>query len=162
MNAGFMPQNYKWHFLAHIWQTPLLGEFFQMFSNKAAFKIALNMANPKPLPNEFIETMYSFQDKIHKAAILTLYRSMKNIAKDERAKLASAALNDSKVPILVIWGEKDIYLPIEFGRHQIEILENAKMISLKNCGHWPFIDEPEMVAGHLNAWIKLILLKENI
>jgi pimeloyl-ACP methyl ester carboxylesterase len=140
-NVGVMPE-YRWHRVARIWRTPILGELFQSLSNRAAFKAVLNSANPKPLPDAFIDRMYDDTDAGLKRAQLALYRatpSFKTLSDAVAAKLGPLGL-----PALVVWGEADSYVPVEFAKQQSQYFR-ADIHTLPNAGHWPMVDEPERV-----------------
>jgi hypothetical protein len=40
-------------------------------------------------------------------------------------------------PTLIIWGEKDIVIPIENGRRLHEAILNSRMVVFRNTGHVP-------------------------
>src|SRR5512132_1250184 len=40
INSGVLP-GYRWHYLARIWRTPVLGELFQATTTRAAFRLLL-------------------------------------------------------------------------------------------------------------------------
>jgi pimeloyl-ACP methyl ester carboxylesterase len=124
-NVGVMPE-YRWHRVARIWRTPILGELFQSLSNRAAF----------------IDRMYDDTDAGLKRAQLALYRatpSFKTLSDAVAAKLGPLGL-----PALVVWGEADSYVPVEFAKQQSQYFR-ADIHTLPNAGHWPMVDEPERV-----------------
>jgi pimeloyl-ACP methyl ester carboxylesterase len=41
------------------------------------------------------------------------------------------------IPVLLIWGEKDVIVPLEVGRKLAGTIPNAKLVVLPNCGHIP-------------------------
>jgi pimeloyl-ACP methyl ester carboxylesterase len=46
---------------------------------------------------------------------------------------------------LVVWGERDPYLPIEFGEAMAAALPNAELDLVAAAGHWPWIDDFRVV-----------------
>jgi pimeloyl-ACP methyl ester carboxylesterase len=56
---------------------------------------------------------------------------------DFRAELATIT-----VPTLILWGERDVMLPLALGRELSTALPHATFISLPNCGHRPPISQP--------------------
>jgi 2-hydroxy-6-oxonona-2,4-dienedioate hydrolase len=74
-------------------------------------------------------------------AVLHLYRS----ADPDRLAAAGERLGSIAAPTLVVWGCRDRYLPSRFGRAYAVRLPNAQLHELDNAGHWPWIDEPEVV-----------------
>jgi pimeloyl-ACP methyl ester carboxylesterase len=140
-NVGVM-SDYRWHIVARIWRTPILGELFQSLANRAGFKTVMNAGNPKPLPEAFLDRMYDDTDAGLKRAQLALYRatsSFKALSEAVAAKLGPLGL-----PALVVWGEADKYVPVEFAQQQSQYFR-ADIHTLPNAGHWPMVDEPERV-----------------
>jgi pimeloyl-ACP methyl ester carboxylesterase len=58
---------------------------------------------------------------------------------DFRAELATIT-----VPTLILWGERDVMLPLALGKELSVALPHATFISLPNCGHRPPISQPEV------------------
>jgi pimeloyl-ACP methyl ester carboxylesterase len=136
---------YRWHSFARIWQTPILGELFQLGATRARLKKLLNQSNPKPFPDSFIDRLARYSDWGQKRAVLKLYRASRRV--DAQAERFAAGLRGLDVPTLVIWGAQDAFLPARYAEAQREIFPRAEVHTLEGCGHWPFVDEPERVAN---------------
>src|SRR5258705_13699034 len=54
ISVGVLP-GYRWHKLARLWRTPLLGELSTLITTRAMFKLALNRDNPKPVPDAILD-----------------------------------------------------------------------------------------------------------
>lgn len=51
------------------------------------------------------------------------------------------------VPTVVIQGDKDLLVPVEEGREiQETIGDNARLVVVKDCGHSPMVDAPDLLA----------------
>src|SRR5215211_3363475 len=61
INTGVLP-GYRWHYLARIWRTPILGELFQATATRPAFRLLLRHGNRPPLPRAFVDRMYDDMD----------------------------------------------------------------------------------------------------
>ena len=59
------------------------------------------------------------------------------------------------VPVLVIWGRHDPYVPVQFAEAQRQTFPQARVVVLDNSGHWPFVDDPEGVAAALLPFLRL-------
>lgn len=139
INTGFLP-GYHWHKFAKIWRTPVIGELFQLLSSRFGFKAVLNGENPKPFPEAFLNRMYDDMDWGMKRGVLKLYRATSDF--DGMAREIGGALKPLALPALVIWGEKDKYLPGFYAEKQKDFF-NADVHLISGCGHWPFVDEFE-------------------
>jgi pimeloyl-ACP methyl ester carboxylesterase len=147
IDTGMLP-GYRWHSLARIWRTPVLGELFQATATRPAFRLLLNRNEPRGLPREFVEAMYDHYDSRTRKAVLALYR-----ATDDPGGMSEALVGvfaGREIPALVIWGEHDAYLPSSYAARQREAFPAADVHVLPASGHWPFADAPETV-GRLLA-----------
>lgn len=140
INIGIVP-GYRWHLIARIWRTPLLGELFNRINGRESFRRGLNAGNPKPFPDAFVDRMFDEMDAGHKRAVLALYRATDPDAWSRRIGPAIKALS---LPALVLWGADDDALPVRFAAVQREYFR-AEVYELAGCGHWPMIDEPVQV-----------------
>jgi pimeloyl-ACP methyl ester carboxylesterase len=144
---------YRWHRVARLWRTPLVGEMTMGFT----FKRSLRQGSREWLeaegaaPDAMVDEVWRYFDHGTQRAILKLYRSAPPAALDA----AGARLGEVKAPALVVWGSDDPYLPPSFahamaerlgGPTEVEILEGAR--------HWPWLDRPpviDRVAGFLGG-----------
>jgi pimeloyl-ACP methyl ester carboxylesterase len=139
----FVP-GYRWHRVARVWRTPLIGELFMGYSWRGGMKRASRewLAAPGPAPDEMIDDVWRHWDHGTQRAILKLHRS----APPATLAAAGAGLEQIQAPALVVWGGDDPYLPPEFahtlgerlgGPAEVEVVEGAR--------HWPWLDRPELV-----------------
>lgn len=152
IDTGILP-GYKWHRLARIWRTPVLGEVFQATATRGAFRALLNRNEPRGLPRPFVEEMYDHYDRRTRRAVLKLYRATDDPGAAGAQFAALMAPRD--IPALVIWGEADAYLPASYAERQRQAFPSAQVHVLPDSGHWPFADAPEAVerllVGFLSA-----------
>ncbi|HYG95701.1 MAG TPA: alpha/beta fold hydrolase [Solirubrobacterales bacterium] len=142
IDTGLLP-GYRWHYLARIWRTPVLGEIFQAITTRAGFRFALNANEPRGLPREFVDTTYDHYDSRTRQAVLKLYRATPDPGAMSENLIGLFRPRD--VPALVIWGEHDAYLPASYAVRQREAFPSAEVHVLPASGHWPFADAPETV-----------------
>jgi pimeloyl-ACP methyl ester carboxylesterase len=139
----FLP-GYRWHWIARIWRRPLLGELFMATSSKSAFKLLSRQSTfkPGPLPDSFIDRIWSDFDSGTRRAILKLYRS----APEHTLTRAGERLGAVRCPALVLWSTGDPYLPPRFGESYADALGGEVELELvERAGHWPWLDRPELV-----------------
>ncbi len=149
VNTGVL-RGYRWHYLARIWRTPVLGEAFMRFMRMGtfpAFRLVLRHGNPRGLPRDVLERMYrDYQDPDVQRAVLRLYR-----ATDSATDSATGSehlhqqLRSLDRPALVVWGARDPYAPVRYAQRQRETFPNAEVVILDDSGHWPMIDHPVAV-----------------
>lgn len=139
----FLP-GYRWHRIARIWRTPLLGELFMGASSRRGFKLLSReaKAGAGPMPDELIDRVWEHFDHGTQRAILKLYRS----APAPVLAAAGARLGELRCPALVLWGAEDPYLPTRFAHAYAEAFGGEVRVEVEpDAGHWPWIDRPELV-----------------
>ncbi len=48
-------------------------------------------------------------------------------------------LRSLRIPTLVLTGDRD-FIPVEISAHIAEALPNARLVTLKNCGHFAYLE----------------------
>jgi pimeloyl-ACP methyl ester carboxylesterase len=143
INTGILI-GYRWHLMARIWRTPILGELQQALTTRRGFHWAMKIGCPRGMPPDFIDRMYDDLDAGTKRAILKLYRATDD--RDETSRGLVELLKPLDLPACVVWGAADPYLPVKFAHQQKESFPQAEVHLLKDSGHFPFADNPEGVA----------------
>ena len=140
--VAFLP-GYRWHRIARIWRTPVLGELAMGTTTRPVLRFVSRESNatPGPMPEEWLDRVLAHFDQGTQRAILRLYRS----SPAGVLRAAGAQLGRLSMPALVVWGLKDPYLPARFGRAYADALPNAELIELADAGHWPWLDRPDMI-----------------
>jgi pimeloyl-ACP methyl ester carboxylesterase len=155
INTGVL-SGYRWHYLARIWQTPVLGELFMASTTKTGMRLLLRRGNPRGLPVEYFEHVYKTFDRGTQRAVLRLYRNTLNT--EEGARQLTEALRPLVLPALVIWGAHDPYIPVEFAERQRQVFPRAEVKVLPGSGHWPFVDDPDAVSRIVLPFLRKQLL----
>jgi proline iminopeptidase len=57
-----------------------------------------------------------------------------------------------RMPTLVIWGDHD-FIPVEIATHIARALPNAKLVSLKGCGHFAYLECPSDVRAAIHGFM---------
>jgi pimeloyl-ACP methyl ester carboxylesterase len=134
MDAVPLLPGYRWHRVARMWRTPLLGEVAMGLSVPAVMRRAL----PGPLAGTVAEHF----DQGTQRAILRLYRW----ADPERLAEAGARLGEIAAPALVLWGDRDPYIPPSFADAYASALGGeARVEVVRGAGHWPWLSKPGVV-----------------
>jgi pimeloyl-ACP methyl ester carboxylesterase len=93
------------------------------------------------MPDAWLDSVLDHFDQGTQRAILRLYRS----SPPEVLATAGERLGLLDMPALVVWGEKDPYIPARFGREYASALPNAELVELPDAGHYPLLDRPDAV-----------------
>lgn len=139
----FLP-GYRWHWIArYVWRRRLVGELLNRLTTRSGVDLLLRQASGdrRPMPPEFVDMVWDRWDAGTGRAVLALYRH----ADPGRLARAGAGLGRLSCPALVVWGERDPYLPTEFAQAYAEALPDAEMDLVPAAGHWPWIDDVRVV-----------------
>jgi pimeloyl-ACP methyl ester carboxylesterase len=125
---------YRWHRVARLWRTRLLGEM--------AVGAAVGPILRRALPGDLGRQAAAHFDQGTQRAILRLYRS----ADPDRLAAAGAGLGAlAGVPALVVWGEDDPYIAPSFAHAYADALGGATVDVRPGLGHWPWVQDAAVV-----------------
>lgn len=63
-------------------------------------------------------------------------------------------LQESEVPILLLWGEQDRVIPLTWGRHIADFSgTHLKLIEIPDAGHCPYDESAERVNAEILTWL---------
>ncbi len=133
---------YRWHFWARVWRTPLLGELSMLLMNRWIFNQELRRGSRRLSAEHMAETW----GRIHpamKRMVLELYRATdpdKLAAGEDRMLELTAAK-----PTRVLWGLRDPYIPARYA----ERFGTRDVRTFDGCGHWLPAEAPAEVAADL-------------
>jgi pimeloyl-ACP methyl ester carboxylesterase len=150
--AGGLLIGYQDHHFARIWKTRGAGEQFMAGSNREGFHNVLQAHNPRPLPREFVDRNYDGFDRGTRCAVLKLYRAQPDMTAVGREQ--AAALRPHDRPALVIWGDRDPFLPVYIAFSNREGFPSADIHVYANSGHWPFVDEERRTVDLMSAFLR--------
>jgi pimeloyl-ACP methyl ester carboxylesterase len=139
---------YRWHWVAQLWRRRGLGEFLNSTTTRSSLALLLRQArgDRSPMPPEFVDLIWDHWDEGTRAATLALYRH----ADPDRLALAGRDLGRIECPALVLWGDRDAYLPTRFAAAYAAALPGAELEIAAGAGHWPWIDDRRIVGRVLD------------
>jgi pimeloyl-ACP methyl ester carboxylesterase len=146
MNTMFFP-DYRWHFWARIWRTPLLGELAFAASTRTGVALEMRRAS-KRLPMAYARKAYDVMTPAMKRMVLRLYRAAdpENLTPWQPGLTALM----TRVPAIVLWGDRDPYIDKRFA----ERFGASQVHHFPAAGHWLQVEDPAAVADHLLAFLR--------
>ena len=128
---------------------PAIADLYRYFFSKTF--LAMNLepayANPKTLNDALVNRYYDLMLAPGvRGAILA--RMQQTVLQDPVPSLASI-----QVPTLLIWGEKDAFIPISNSNDYLKVMPNAKRVSLPNIGHLPQEEQPSIGLAALKEFL---------
>lgn len=149
LNTGVLI-GYRWHRMARIWRTPVWGELSMLLLNARVSAKVLAREN-RGLPAYWAQLIagHLLPAKTRRA-VLKLYRS----APAGGMEALAAVLCEQDHDALVVFGDADAYIPAEQAYRQTESFPRAEIHVLPGVGHWCWLEKTDLVAGHLERFLR--------
>lgn len=146
LDTGNLDEDFVWHDLAQVWQTPGDGEDFMEMMLSASVDDRAAMLVAAGVPAAGATDMAEGIDATMAAAILTLYRSATNIGSEW-----GPGIDHITAPGMVLEATKDVYrTPASTAR--LAERTDARVLPLPDCGHWWMLDNPTAAAALITAF----------
>jgi pimeloyl-ACP methyl ester carboxylesterase len=144
--------DYKWHWLASLQRKPVLGPIMVRLTNEKRFRASMRSfhRDSRKLPDSFVDRLWEDYDLASRHAMMTMYRA----APPDGFERLAPLFRELDRPALVLWGEKDPFVPVEQAYLQRESFPSAEVVVLEGSGHWPWIDNPEGAAAHIVPFLE--------
>jgi pimeloyl-ACP methyl ester carboxylesterase len=139
---------YRWHWIAQLWRRKPIGEVLNRIASKSGMALLMRQArgDRRPMPPEFVDMVWKHWDKGTQAAVLALYRH----ADPDCLAAAGEDLGKLVCPSLVVWGDRDPYLPTRFAEVYASSLSSSTLQVVPAAGHWPWLDDARVIDDVLN------------
>lgn len=134
--------------------TKMLGKWAKPFMGQKIVKQILCqiMYDPKKISEEQIKAYdFPFHTKGGKDAFI---KTLQNFNEQELKDIA-LHFKEIKIPILIIWGEKDNWMPLDYFQRLSQAFPKAKTIIIPNCGHAPQEECPLDVSKAILQFVKI-------
>jgi pimeloyl-ACP methyl ester carboxylesterase len=125
---------FRWHRAARLWRVPVLGELAVGATTRRLFGRAL--------PPSLRDEAWRQFDPGTQRALLRLHR---NTGESALARMGMH-LADIPGPSLIACGSSDPYFDEQFADAYGARMPGAIVVRLNAAGHWPWLDEPDLVA----------------
>jgi haloalkane dehalogenase len=140
-NTGFFP-DIEWIEIAKAMRTPIQGEALVDSLSRDGFATLLEAASSEFDERALDEYWKVFSTAEGRRGMLELYRSFDlDELKPYQKKLAALG-----VPALILWGQQDEFLPVDYASRFAREIPGSKLVLLEGVRHFLFEDEPERCA----------------
>lgn len=146
VTLGHVPigvEGYRWHRIARVWRTPVVGELAMGFTTRWGLKqLTREGRQGNQLPETFMDIVWDHFDQGTQRAILKLYRSA-----PPSVLAAATDLGNITCPALALWSANDPYiLPDPCGPATAEALGGPVEFELVDePGHWWWVDDDALL-----------------
>jgi pimeloyl-ACP methyl ester carboxylesterase len=98
-----------------------------------------------PKITDWLHTAEALADAPSRRAVLRLARGVLG-PKGQRVGATDRLHLAGKLPVLIVWGDRDPLLPIGHGKRAHAMIPGSRFEVFEGSGHWPHIDHPERLA----------------
>ena len=95
----------------------------------------------------------SLADPEARAAFLHTLRAVIDLG-GQRISATDRLYLAEKMPSLLIWGTDDPIIPIAHGYAAERDMPAARLVEIPGAGHWPQLDDPAVVAGAIEEFVR--------
>jgi pimeloyl-ACP methyl ester carboxylesterase len=148
-NTGFFP-DHGWIPIAETMRTPIQGEALVDSLSREAFATLLEESSSEFTERALDEYWKAFSTAEGRRGMLELYRSFE-LDELEPYQSRLAAL---KVPTLILWGQRDEFLPLDYASRFAGQIPGSKLVMLDGVRHFLFEDEPERCAREVIDFLR--------
>lgn len=144
VNAVPLLPGYRWHRIARVWRTRGAGELIMGATSRTTLKLLSREATAGrgAMPERFLDEVLAHFDQGTQRAILRLYRT----SPEDALAAAGERLGELRCPALVVWGDRDPYIPPSFADRFADALGGeARVRHVPDAGHWPWLDQPGLI-----------------
>jgi len=133
--------NQREHLVWEFMKMPVVGEFVFKLINAYAIRKGLEDS----FHNKILVTpdmVFHIQNPLQKPENR---RAQLGYSRNANWQKIRSCLAHIRQPVLIIWGKYDRYIPVGCGRRMAELIPNARLVILENCGHSSHEECPDAV-----------------
>ena len=149
VNTGVL-LDYRWHRMARVWRTPVLGEVSMRAITPGVATRMLARENPG-LSARWVDTIVAhLMPEKTRRAVLRLYRATRPGDMEQLA----VRLHQHDFDGLVVFGDADAYIPAELAHRQVAVFPRADIRILRGLGHWCWLENTDAVADQILPFLR--------
>jgi len=107
--------------------------------------------NPEGHRAEMEELLQTMEQPEAQRAFLSMLRSASSVA--GQAVSALDRLGLASFPILIVWGRDDHVFPVRHAERAAQVVPEAKLVIIEECGHFPQIEATSTFTNELLDWL---------
>jgi pimeloyl-ACP methyl ester carboxylesterase len=147
-NTGFFP-DIEWIAIAKTMRTPIQGEALVDSLSRDGFATLLHESSRAMDDRAVGEYWKAFATAESRHGMLELYRSFDlDELRPYHEKLAALG-----VPTLILWGQADEYLPVDYASRFAREIPGSQLVLLEGVRHFLFEDEPARCAEEVVGFL---------
>lgn len=89
-----------------------------------------------------------------RSAMLRSLRSGVNVFGLRPKQNILARLQESDIPVMLVWGENDPVIPVSVAEGARRVLPKGAVHTVPECGHWPHMEKADLFNGILTGFLR--------
>ncbi len=147
INTGIWVDMRRWHAVGELFRSPLLGALAER-SGRIAFRPIIGYYSG--LPRDIVRRWRHDYDRGQRRAVHRMFRATPTTF----AQSLIPVLRELDRPALVIWGERNRFIPVEQAKRQRASFPRAEVVVLPRSGHYAHLDNPAGVAEKVLPFLR--------
>jgi pimeloyl-ACP methyl ester carboxylesterase len=107
----------------------------------------------KPSIGHVVDHLAALQDRQTRRAFITTARTVLDV-QGQRIDARDRLYLAQSLPMLIMWGERDRFIPVEHGKEAHNLVPTSRMELFAGAGHFPHRDDPDRFVGVLTDFIE--------
>lgn len=143
------------HSIENAFANPFLISLILRIARRPSFiRSALQKvyANAHHVTDELVSSFIT--PALEPGAERTLLKLVRSRTATDFSEDTRSLLSNLHIPALVLWGEQDRVIPIQWGRQLADFNPRLKLVELPNSGHCPYDECAERVNREILHWIE--------
>lgn len=134
---------YRWHAVGMLHRIPVLGEIAAV-TGGVGMRAVMRFYAPR-VPKAVMDRWRREYDLGTRRALLRFYRNSDRVATSP----LPVQLRAIERPALVIWGERNRFVPVKHADDLRASFPDAEIVVLDGLGHYAHLEDPERVGEHV-------------
>ncbi|QLK24630.1 alpha/beta hydrolase [Natrinema zhouii] len=149
-----LPNALQWKFLSQI---PGMTEFGKIAASTTTRSVRTVLdslvADAGTLPEQFVDDV---RQKLMEPGSIRAFSAFQDNELSFSGRVATNFVDDLEsltVPALLVHGEDDPLVPLEWSERAAELIPNAELDVIEDCGHWTPRERPDQFNESLRDWL---------
>jgi len=129
-------------------ETPVVGQLLRYITPKPLFAKSLRdvYGDPEAVSEEVIDRYFQlFRRPGNRRAFIDRART--------KHRVPTEALSSISAPTLILWGERDNWIPVEHAKLFRGLIPDSEVITYPELGHVPMEEAPEVTAADVRSFL---------
>ncbi|WP_121744198.1 alpha/beta fold hydrolase [Natronorubrum halophilum] len=152
--GGRLPSALSWKLFAQVPGLTEFGKIAASVSNETVRMVLDSLvADSAALPEPFVEDV---RQKLMEPGSIKAFKAFQRNELSMNGRVATNFVDELEsllVPTLLVHGKRDPLVPVEWSIRAADLIPDAELDLVKNCGHWTPRERPERFNESLLEWL---------